>query len=89
MPKATICPVEVINDLYDAECVLGKTTAAANAMYEIFFERAYVEHEWDKERYEFLSNMFSVMTDQLFALKKEFGEVLDKYNALHEKGEAA
>jgi len=79
----------VINDLYDTECVLDKTTAAANAVYELFFERAYAEHEWDKERHEFLCSMFGVMTDQLFALKKEFGEVLDKYDALCEKGEAA
>jgi len=85
MSEATIRPVDVINDLYETDCALDKVTAASSAMYELFFERVYVEHEWNKERHEFMTRMFSVLTDQLCDLRKEFGEALAKYNALYEK----
>ena len=88
MSETTIRPVDVINDLYDADCALDKVTAAANAMYELFFERAYVEHELNKGRHEFMVRMFSVMMDQLFALKKELGEVLDNYTELYNQSRA-
>ncbi|MDR1463806.1 MAG: hypothetical protein LBJ11_00710 [Oscillospiraceae bacterium] len=85
MGKLTVIPVDVINDLYETECAMRNTTAAASAMYELFFERVYAAHEWDKQRYDFASRMFSVLSDQIFNLKEELDKVSAKYEAMHRR----
>jgi len=85
----TVRPVDVINDLYETECAVRKTTAAASVMLELFFERVYIEHEWDKGRHELLSNMFGVLTDQLFSLKHEVEAMGAKYEAMHQEAAPA
>ena len=80
-------PVDVINDLYETECAMDKAWAVAEALRCLFFEPSYDERyytgELGKHHHEYVSNLFFVLTDQLFSLKEELDKVSTKYEVMH------